>query len=115
VDEIENEKRGLPHGTNSTHFLLSVEEVAFALNKLDLHNMYTIMDNISIHKAIGILKTLRDNEHTALFLPQHSPFLNPIEECWSKVKSEVHKTSLAKSEMMADRIEEAAKKVTIKD
>lgn len=33
-------KRGLPHGTSASHFLLFVEEMAVILNKLGLHNMY---------------------------------------------------------------------------
>ena len=41
--------------------------------------------------------------------------LNPIEECWAKIKSVVRKTPLAKNEMIADRIEEAAKAVTAKN
>jgi hypothetical protein len=40
--------------------------------------------------------------------------LNPIEECWAKSKQEVRKTPLAKNEIIADRIEEAAKKITKK-
>ncbi|KAI8329554.1 hypothetical protein BC941DRAFT_442773 [Chlamydoabsidia padenii] len=32
-------KRSLPHGTNSTHFLLSVEEISILQNKLGLHNV----------------------------------------------------------------------------
>ncbi|KAI8380341.1 hypothetical protein BD560DRAFT_316980, partial [Blakeslea trispora] len=48
-------------------------------------------------------------------VPPHSPMLNPIEEYWVKIKPVVRKTPLAKNEMIADRIEEAAKAVTAKN
>jgi hypothetical protein len=41
--------------------------------------------------------------------------LNPIEECWSKIKQEVRKTPLTKNEIIADRIEDAAKTVTVEN
>jgi hypothetical protein len=41
--------------------------------------------------------------------------LNPIEECWSKIKGEVRKTPFGKYEILADKIEEAAQKTTAKD
>ncbi|KAI8327843.1 hypothetical protein EDC96DRAFT_453095 [Choanephora cucurbitarum] len=41
--------------------------------------------------------------------------LNPIEEYWVKIKSVVRKTPLAKNEMIADRIDEAAKTVAAKN
>ncbi|KAI9469007.1 MAG: hypothetical protein EXX96DRAFT_492593, partial [Benjaminiella poitrasii] len=43
------------------------------------------------------------------------PMLNPIEECWAKIKSVVRKTLFGKNEMIAYRIEEAAKTVTAKN
>ncbi|CAO3649067.1 unnamed protein product [Mucor hiemalis] len=53
--------------------------------------------------------------HPNLFLPPYSPMLNPIEECGAKIKAEVRKVRLKKSELLADRIEEAAKSVTSKN
>ncbi|KAG0750197.1 hypothetical protein G6F57_010982 [Rhizopus arrhizus] len=108
-------KRGLPHETNSSQFTLFVEEIVSVLNKLGLKNMYIVMDNAAIHKTPKVLKAIRDSGHYALFLPPYSSMLNPIEECWAKIKSVVRKTPLAKNEMIADRIEEAAKAVTAKN
>jgi transposase len=74
--------------------------------------MYIVMDNAAIHKTPDVLRAIHEHGHTPLFLPPYSPMLNPIEECWAKIKQEVRKTPLAKSEIIADRIEEAAKKIT---
>lgn len=108
-------KRALPHGTNSSQFLLFVEETVSVLNNIGLENMYIVMDNASIYKTPEVLKEIRDSGHYALFLPPYSPMLNPIEEFWANIKSVVRKTPLGKNEMIADRIEEAAKTVTAKN
>ncbi|CEP10865.1 hypothetical protein [Parasitella parasitica] len=56
-------KRALPHGTNSSHFVLFVEEVVSVLNKIGLKNMYIVMDNAFIHKTPEVLKAIRDSKH----------------------------------------------------
>ncbi|KAG1123211.1 hypothetical protein G6F42_010759 [Rhizopus arrhizus] len=78
--KIAGTKRALPHDTKPSHFLLFVEEMTSTLNKLGLHNMHIIMDNATIHKTEEVVTAIRENGHTALFLPPYSPFLNPIEE-----------------------------------
>ena len=46
-----------------------------------------IMDNCSIHKG-STIKTLIENAGAILlYLPTYSPEFNPIENCWSKIKS----------------------------
>jgi transposase len=46
-----------------------------------------VMDNNSIHKLDEIADALEAAGAWVLFLPTYSPDLNPIELCWSKVKS----------------------------
>lgn len=72
------------------------------------------MDNSAIHKTPEVLKVIRECGHTALFLPPYSPMLNPIEECWAKIKAEVRKTPLKKNELVSDLIEEAARNISKK-
>lgn len=70
-------KRGLPHGTNTSYFLLFVEEMTTALNKLGLHNMYIVIDNVTIHKTPEVPQAIRNYKHTALFLSPYSPHAEP--------------------------------------
>ena len=50
-----------------------------------------ILDNAPIHRK-NVLATLCINAGVVLiFLPPYSPFLNPIERCFSKIKSQVKK------------------------
>ena len=48
-----------------------------------------IMDNASIHHAGQVVESLEDLGVLMYFLPPYSPDLNPIEELFSKVKSEM--------------------------
>ena len=44
------------------------------------------MDNCSIHHLYDVIKLINSVGALVLFLPPHSPDLNPIELCFSKVK-----------------------------
>lgn len=45
-----------------------------------------VMDNLSVHKAPGVVAALENAGCHVVFLPSYSPDFNPIERCWSKVK-----------------------------
>lgn len=45
-----------------------------------------VMDNLGVHGVTGVEQAIRWAGARVLFLPPYSPELNPIEECWSKVK-----------------------------
>jgi transposase len=46
-----------------------------------------VLDNCSIHKQEEIEDAIEAVGAWVLFLPPYSPDLNPIENCWSKVKT----------------------------
>ncbi|KAG2215415.1 hypothetical protein INT45_005444 [Circinella minor] len=103
-------------GCMSVHGLIALSQQvpkpnAVLLNKLGLKNMYIVMDNAAIHKTPDVLREIHEHGHTPLFLPSYSPMLNPIEECWAKIKQEVRKTPLAKSEIIADLSKKQQKKL----
>ncbi len=46
-----------------------------------------VLDNVGAHKPTVIRKRIEAAGAALLFLPPYSPDLNPIEECWSKLKA----------------------------
>ncbi|KII64131.1 hypothetical protein RF11_02559 [Thelohanellus kitauei] len=52
------------------------------------HNRVFVMDNVGFHKCDEIKNLFTVYNPSVLYLPPYSPFLNPIEEAFSKVKYE---------------------------
>jgi transposase len=46
-----------------------------------------IADNLAAHKAAGVQEAIAAAGARLLYLPPYSPDLNPIERCWSKIKT----------------------------
>lgn len=82
--------------STTTHFLLFVEDVKF------------VLDNASIRRTKPVIQAIKDKGHQPLFLPVvYLQFLNPIEECWAKIKNGVHSR---KGRALNLRIQEAARR-----
>ena len=50
-------------------------------------NSIVVLDNCSVHHVSGVASMITEVGALVHFLPPYSPDLNPIEECFSKVKS----------------------------
>ena len=46
-----------------------------------------VMDNLAPHKAAVVHEAIRAAGLEPRLLPRYSPDLNPIEQCWSKIKT----------------------------
>lgn len=46
-----------------------------------------VMDNLPAHKVKGIKELIETRGAHLIYLPPYSPDLNPIEKCWSKIKT----------------------------
>ena len=102
-------------GTSTEHFLAYLTNVMNTLDKNNIKGQYIVMDNASIHKPKVIKALIEERGHKCIYLPPYSPFLNPIEEFWSKVKAGVRRTPLTADDRLTDHICESAGKVTKKD
>lgn len=74
----------LPGAMNSDAFNVYVVQV---LAPTLLPGDVVVLDNLSSHKAAGIQAAIEARGAKVLFLPPYSPDLNPIEQCWSKIKT----------------------------
>ncbi len=74
----------VPGAIDGETMLFFVEELLVPTLK---HGDIVVMDNNLIHKLDEIEDAIEAVGAWVLFLPTYSPDLNPIELCWSKVKS----------------------------
>jgi hypothetical protein len=51
------------------------------------------MDNLPSHKVLGVREAIESDGATLRYLPQYSPDLNPIENCFSKIKAHLRKAA----------------------
>ena len=74
-----------------------------------------IMDNLSIHKIASIRQAIEAAGARLLYLPEYSPELNPIEECWSKVKGILRSIGARTYEALENAVSRALSYVTSSD
>jgi len=74
-----------------------------------------IIDNFSAHKVFGALDPIYQRGASVMFLPPYSPDFNPIELCWSKLKSILKKDKPRCFETLLDAIKEALDLITKSD
>lgn len=55
-----------------------------------------VMDNLSVHKIKGVREAIEAQGARLVYLPPYSPDLNPIEKCWSKIKTYLRKAKARK-------------------
>jgi hypothetical protein len=65
------------------------------------------MDNAPIHTPLNVYKLVESREYKCLYLLPYSPFLNPIEKSWSKVKAGVRRNALTADDRLSDRIRDS--------
>jgi transposase len=71
-----------------------------------------VLDNLSAHKDPRVIAAIEAAGASVLFLPPYSPDLNPIEECWSKLKTLLRTAKARTVEALNNAIAWAKTKVT---
>jgi transposase len=74
-----------------------------------------VMDNLPAHHVDGIEGLIESTGASVLYLPPYSPDLNPIEECWSKMKSLIRKWKPRAVDDLWDTVGKAMSAVTVSD
>jgi transposase len=91
-------------GTSSTHFLSYLSSMMDCLDRNGLHGYYFVMDNAPIHKPAAIRGLIERRGYKCVYLPPYSPFLDHIEEFWSKVKSGIKRNPLDTGDLLTPRM-----------
>jgi transposase len=74
-----------------------------------------VMDNLSPHKSEATLALLKAVGAQVMFLPAYSPDLNPIENMWSKVKTDLRAKEAGNDSDLIGAIASALKTITRQD
>ena len=77
-----------PYVVDGATFVAYIEQVlAPTLSKGDL----VLMDNLGVHKVVGVREAIEAAGARLRYLPAYSPDLNPIEQAFSKLKAHLRK------------------------
>ncbi len=74
-----------------------------------------VMDNLPAHKVVGVKELIEGRGARLIYLPPYSPDLNPIEKCWSKIKTYLRKAKARTREELEKALREALLSVTAED
>jgi len=74
-----------------------------------------IMDNLSSHKVEGLEEIVTKKGARIEYLPPYSPDLNPVENMWSKIKSQLRKMKKRCKETLFEAVGESLRAVTSQD
>lgn len=105
-------KKPTPKGTVTGHYLHFIQKTMDEMDYFpELKGHYIVMDNAPIHTAKEIEAMIIGRGYRCIYLPPHSPELNPIEQFWSIVKNKVKRSQFQDTEGLATRISEACNAV----
>jgi transposase len=74
-----------------------------------------VWDNLSAHKVTGVEELLATRGARLIRLSPYSPDFNPIEQCWSKIKTCLRRAKARTVEALLAAIKEALDTVTAAD
>lgn len=74
-----------------------------------------VMDNLPAHKVAGIKELIEAAGAKLIYLPPYSPDLNPIEKCWSKIKTALRAVKARTREALETALKAALLTITLED
>ena len=74
-----------------------------------------VMDNLSAHKVKGVREMIEACGARLIYLPPYSPDLNPIEKCWSKIKTYLRSAKARTREALEKALRRALELITEED
>lgn len=74
-----------------------------------------VMDNLPAHKVKMIAELIEERGARLIYLPPYSPDLNPIEKCWSKIKTYLRRAKARTRAELEKALAEALLLVSSKD
>ena len=98
--------------TDGEVFLIFVREVLCpTLREGDV----VICDNLGAHRCAAAREAVEARGARLVFLPPYSPDMNPIERCWSKIKTALRVVKARTREALEEEIRQALATITESD
>jgi len=98
---------------NQVHFITFLGQLKDKLSASQRNIL--VFDNVAFHKTKDVQDFLKANSLKAMFLPPWSPMLNPIENCFSKVKALIKQHHSTSGAELFEAVNLAFSKVTATD
>jgi transposase len=95
--------------------LVFLEYVKQVLAPTLLTGDVVIMDNLGAHKVKGVAEAIKARGARVIYLPPYSPDLNPIEKCWSKIKTYLRAAKARTRQALEEALKQALLLVTESD
>jgi transposase len=74
-----------------------------------------VMDNLQVHKSLGVRELIEQAGASVMLLPPYSPDFSPIEQAFSKVKNILRKVQARTHEVLVEAIGRALDAVSRRD
>lgn len=100
--------------TRAAVFKAFVEQVLTPALR-DRPDAIVVMDNLPAHKAEAVRDALEAAKIEYRYLPAYSPDLNPIEPCWSKLKTRLRAKAAHTLDALENELSPALATVTAQD
>ena len=101
---------------NLFHFVTFLEDLVKKLKEKDLNKQYVlVMDNVAFHKTEEVRAFISGPKLKVIYLLPWSPMLNPIENCFSKVKNLIKQQYSTSSRGLMQSVELAFSQITPTD
>lgn len=100
---------------NTVNFLEYLQNLFQKFRQHEIYNTVLILDNVPFHRSLQVRQLIQDSGHQVLFLPPYSPFLNPIENIFSKWKEYVRREKPQNEENLIELIDRGGNLITNED
>lgn len=102
----------IPAATDGDIFLAYLEQVLCPCLQ---PGQVVIMDNLPAHKVAGVYELITTAGAWLVYLPPYSPDLNPIEQCWAKVKESLRAAKARSAELLEQAVTEAMRSISLQN
>lgn len=96
-------------------FVKFIDDLKMEIESKGFRETVIIMDNVPFHKHKLVRSTFDESNHTLLFLPPYSPFLNPIENMFAKWKQLIRVGRPSNETELFSLIETSCSKISADD